>query len=252
MARGHQDFGVGEGTVIPDPDNAEQSARQRKGLGNLYRGGNAVFLSAIEHGLIEFPYKIDENAAAAYAVNAQYSDYGALSVRLISGAVSGQGAGVGRQVGINFAGKMALETAFMLTANATIRFIVSMAARYNDALEHLYQIRMITDATGNLLSSEYLDSSGNWQTNATHGLVTWNQGFVNLKFCVNNATRGSPKFDYLKVNGVKTDMSETNARQVAITTNTIPNTLVHVKNEAPSAASKTLYVGMMLFTINEP
>lgn len=252
MPSGGPDFGVAvDATVIP-LDAGEVAIRQLSGAGGLYRGGNVIFSTVMQNGLAPFNYYGGLGGSAKKTKTTTYTEYGPAALKIVSTAVQGTEAYMGREMPTISASKHGLETSCLFTVAAAHRFIMRSVVYYADGRTHTYAVRINSDAAGTTLDVDYLKSDNTYTDLITLGLTSLGRGFQSFKLIYDNATKGTPKYVKFLYNGVPYDMSTLPAYTTTSANAYLPVTLTNVGVEPLSAVARTLYVGIYTFTINEP
>lgn len=252
MAHGHEDWGIQTGGLKPVLDDAELAARLLKGAGGNYRGGNVLYFSVMQNGVAEFPVKTLPGTPAAIKLNSKYADYGPACLQVVTDNVANAETIVGKDIPVNHASKLGLEVSVFYLTAADSRVILRLVTYFASGRNNTFTVRINADAGGDDLDVDYKDSGGNWQDLATLGRITVARGFFSYKMIVDNSVEASPKYYKFLCNGVETDMSTFNAQTTTGGAAYVPVTRCEFGHEAIAAVSRTIYLGLFMFTINEP
>lgn len=251
MPRGHEDYGVQLQGLKPSLDLGELAARLLKGAGANYRGGNVIYFSVMQNGLAEFPLKTLAASPSAIKLNASYADYGAACLELVTDNLANAETILGKDFPINYTGKIGFETSVLWRTAAALRYHMRLVTYFASGRVNTYKVRINSDANGTLLDLDYWNSAGAYADQQSLGLITLSRGFQSFKLVVNNSDETAPMYDKFICNGVEIDMS-TIAAQTSTSSNAyIPVTRTEIGHEALAATSRSLYVGLYTFTINE-
>lgn len=251
MARGHEDWGVQTGGLKPVFDLAELSARLLKGAGGIYRGGNVLYFSVMQNGVAEFLVRTIPGSPAAVKLNSKYADYGPACLEVVTDNVANAETIVGKDLPINYAGKIGLEVSVLYRNAADSRVNMRLVTYGTTGRINTYTMRINADASGDTLDLDYKDSAGSWQDKQTLGDITLARGFQSYKMIVDNTTPASPVYSKFIYNGVEIDMLSVAAQTTNDSVTRLPVTRCEFGHEAIAAVTRTCWLGLFTFTINE-
>jgi len=252
MPHGYPDFGVELEGLSPVLDLAELAARLLSGAGGLYRGGNVIFSTVMQNGLGAFPTKTLSGGAAKIALNSKYADYGPACVALTCQATIGNTTILGRDIAANYVGKIGAEISVLFLTDVSVRCRLRLTSIYLSGVKHQYELRINYDSATDKIDLDYLNSSNAYTDWQDLGVHIFGRGFTSFKLVVDNTTEGSPLYDHVTVNGKDYTFSSVAGYKPAAAAASLPVTQLEIINEALAAAARIFYVGLCIFTVNEP